>query len=171
MSRTQIQQIVVVILLIAFGIVWIVSRQPSNPMPAVPAVTTPTGPSEQPEASEPRPPAPEISRDLFLPPDAFQQRIRQRELEQERQSQPPSAAPAPEAAAVDLSRFTVQGVFWGTSRPQAIINRKIVSVGDEIDGAKITSISKERILLELNGTEAELKPPPIRSLDRRGLSE
>ncbi|MFH1761093.1 MAG: hypothetical protein ABIA63_08325 [bacterium] len=37
----------------------------------------------------------------------------------------------------------VQGVFWGASFPQAIINDKVVKTGDTVDGARIVSIEKD----------------------------
>lgn len=178
MTRTQIQQLVVVLLLIAFGVIWTLSRK-SSPVPRVIPVgasTPAVGPgvvASESAPSEPLQPPPEIQRDLFLLPSPLQERIRQRQEEIRRQieeqqrvktapSQMPGEPPRPSAAEI-TSSFHLQGIFWGTPHPQAIINRQIVSVGDVIQGAKITSISKDRVLLNSGGTEAELKPPTLRT--------
>lgn len=41
--------------------------------------------------------------------------------------------------------LSVQGLVWGKTNPQAIINHTVVTVGDEIDGVKILNINKEGI--------------------------
>lgn len=46
-------------------------------------------------------------------------------------------------------RYKVQGVVWNTDRRQAIVNRRIVEIGDAVDGAVIRSITENGIELEL----------------------
>lgn len=41
--------------------------------------------------------------------------------------------------------FSVQGLVWGSLRPQAIIDNKIFNLGDEVSGAKIIDISREGV--------------------------
>jgi hypothetical protein len=41
----------------------------------------------------------------------------------------------------------VQGVIWGGIMPQAIINNKIVNIGDVIEGAEVIEISKKGVTL------------------------
>ena len=48
-----------------------------------------------------------------------------------------------------LDKFKVQGVIWGGKFPQAIINNKILGVGDLIEGAEIVSIEKKGITLRM----------------------
>ncbi|MFA4984100.1 MAG: hypothetical protein WC559_02150 [Candidatus Omnitrophota bacterium] len=44
-----------------------------------------------------------------------------------------------------LPSLVVQGMIWGGNLPQAIINNKVLTIGDAIDGVKIKSIDKEGI--------------------------
>jgi len=44
-----------------------------------------------------------------------------------------------------LPSMTIQGIVWGGSFPQAIINNKVVRVGDTIEGVEITDIDKNRV--------------------------
>lgn len=46
---------------------------------------------------------------------------------------------------VSLPGLDIQAVVWGSLIPQAIINGEILRVGDTIEGAKITNITKEGI--------------------------
>lgn len=177
MSRTQIQQTVVVLLLIAFVILGSVSRNSFRSLPTVFPAAAPRAPlpDETPHPPGEAPAPPEVSRDVFLPPGLLQERIKQREIKRlEKKLKPPAPdsaqAGVPVKVEIDVSRFQVQGIFWGVANPQAIINRKIVSVGEEIDGAKIVSISKDRILIRGDSAEAELKPPAVqKSRSERGV--
>lgn len=56
------------------------------------------------------------------------------------------------------SEFTVQGLVWGQAIPQAIINNKVVSVGDTIDDAKVIDISKEGVRLLYQNDIILIKP-------------
>jgi len=51
----------------------------------------------------------------------------------------------------DLGNLKVQGIIWGGRIPQAIINDKVLTVGDTIEGAEILSIDKKGITLSSNG--------------------
>lgn len=169
MTRTQIQQLVVILLLIVFGFVWMNTRKGSTPVPATLSPPAP-GPAERAAPSRPRPPEAEegpagevsLTRDLFQLPALLIRKIRDREkaLEASLEAPPEPAAQVEEPVSVssaDLSAFDLQGIFWGTDRPQAIINRKILSVGDTIEGAKISAISKEGVTLDYRGQTVELK--------------
>lgn len=54
-------------------------------------------------------------------------------------------------------QYQVQGIVWNTNRHQAIINRRIVEVGDTVGDALIKSISEEGIKLDLFGKSYWLK--------------
>jgi len=54
-------------------------------------------------------------------------------------------------AGSDLGNFKVQGIIWGGRFPQAIVNNRVVIVGDTIDGAEILSIDKNGITLSSGG--------------------
>jgi hypothetical protein len=42
----------------------------------------------------------------------------------------------------DVKAMVVKGLVWNTGEPQAIVNDKVVSVGDEIDGVEVISIDQ-----------------------------
>jgi hypothetical protein len=46
-----------------------------------------------------------------------------------------------------LPTLSVQGLIWGSNKPQAIINNKVFNIGDQIEGAKIIEISKDGVKL------------------------
>jgi len=53
--------------------------------------------------------------------------------------------PPEEKEAEPLPALRVQGIVWGGSVPQAIINDKVVRVGDTIEGVRITDINKSGV--------------------------
>jgi len=59
----------------------------------------------------------------------------------------------------DLGNLKVQGIIWGGRIPQAIINDKVLTVGDTIEGAEILSIDKKGITLRSAGTGDNLTIP------------
>lgn len=65
----------------------------------------------------------------------------------------------PEAPPPDLSSLTVQGIVWGGKMPQAIINNKVVKVGDTIEGMRIVSIDKEGITVSQGNRNYNLSSP------------
>lgn len=68
---------------------------------------------------------------------------------------PPPPPPKPRVEAVVdtsfLKEIKISGLVWNTDTPQAIINGKVVKVGDEIKGSKITSIRKDGVELTFKG--------------------
>ena len=58
-----------------------------------------------------------------------------------------------------LPALTVQGVIWGGNFPQAIINNKVLKVGDTIEGVKIKAIAKEGIIVLFEGSESAISSP------------
>lgn len=62
-------------------------------------------------------------------------------------------------ATTDISAFEVEGIIWGGKMPQAIINNKVLSVGDLIDGAQILSIDKSGVNLNISGRTVNLSAP------------
>jgi hypothetical protein len=55
--------------------------------------------------------------------------------------------------------LTVQGLVWGGTFPQAIINNKVVKEGDIVEGAKIISIEKKGITVFFKGGQFNLGAP------------
>ena len=71
---------------------------------------------------------------------------------------PPEVKP-PEAVRLDLEKFAVSGIVWGGMVDQAIINGKVVKVGDTISDVRIVRIDKEGVTIEFKNTEFKLKAP------------
>lgn len=61
---------------------------------------------------------------------------------------------------VSLPQLTVQGIIWGGRLPQAIINNKVVKVGDLLEGAEIVEINKEGATVLFAGVEHQLTTLP-----------
>jgi len=175
MTRSQIQQLVVIFLLVAFVAVWFLTRKtpPLVSPPAIgsPSVATPPSPmlpSPPPPASEDPLPTEEIvlNRDPFQLPSPLKEAVRQREILKE---QPPTPPPQ-EAPPIPTSPppLQLQGVFWGTPRPSAIINRRILYVGDTIDNAKILAVTKDGVTASYGGQEFQLRLPEPNLQGSRG---
>ena len=49
------------------------------------------------------------------------------------------------------------GIFYREINPKALISGKTVSVGDDIDGIRITKIESDRVTLEWKGKVKEIK--------------
>lgn len=52
-----------------------------------------------------------------------------------------------QAQARPLPSLQIQGIVWGGSFPQAVINNKVVREGDTIEEAKITDINKSGVTI------------------------
>jgi hypothetical protein len=63
---------------------------------------------------------------------------------------PTKVVPQP-AKQQDVKAMVVKGLVWNTDEPQAIVNDKVVRVGDSIDGMKIISIQKKGVEFHNNG--------------------
>lgn len=70
---------------------------------------------------------------------------------------------------LDLGRLKVQGIIWGGSTPQAIINNKVLTIGDLIEGAEILSIEKKGITLSFNGAIFDLTAPGQSSVQAKEI--
>jgi len=53
-----------------------------------------------------------------------------------------------------LPALSIEGLIWNTRMPQAIINGRVVRVGDTIEGVKILKIDREGIGVEYQGESA-----------------
>jgi hypothetical protein len=74
------------------------------------------------------------------------------------EAQPSAPPPAPAAPAEDeLAKFKVSSVVVSGKVATAIINGRVVGVGDTVDGAKILAITRHSIDLEINGHQATLR--------------
>jgi hypothetical protein len=64
-----------------------------------------------------------------------------------------------EMPAVPLPSFSVQGLIWGGSMPQAVIDGQVLKVGDTIQDAEIVEINKDGVKLLYNKKIYKLGPP------------
>jgi hypothetical protein len=71
----------------------------------------------------------------------------------------PENAELPKQPELALDDLKVEGVIWGVKTPQAIINGRVLTVGDFIEGAEIISIEKKGITLRFNGAIFDLSAP------------
>jgi hypothetical protein len=58
---------------------------------------------------------------------------------------------------LEIPELKVSGIIYDTDRPQAIINGKVVSVGDVVKGVSIVKIQKGRIDARFEGADITLK--------------
>lgn len=93
---------------------------------------------------------PEELRDPFWPPP--------------QQMEPPEQIPQVEAKVEPLPTLVIQGVVWGGFAPQAIINNKVVKVGDVIEGVHIIDINKDGITVFFDNREYNLSSPAVVNL-------
>ncbi len=63
----------------------------------------------------------------------------------------PRGEPPRAQAAVNLPAITISGLVWDTDQPQAIVNKKIVGVGDKIEDWAITAINEQGIEISWKG--------------------
>jgi len=52
----------------------------------------------------------------------------------------------------------VQGLVWGTNLPQAIVENKVVRIGDHIKEAEVVRIDKEGIMISYKGKTFTIRP-------------
>ncbi len=50
-----------------------------------------------------------------------------------------------ESGVVALPRFNVQGMVWQGANPLAIINNRVLKVGDTLNDAKVVNVSKDGV--------------------------
>lgn len=65
-----------------------------------------------------------------------------------------------------LPQLTVQGIIWGGNLPQAIINNKVVKIGDVLEGAEVVEIEKEGVTVLFAGVDHKLTTQSFGSLEK-----
>ena len=50
--------------------------------------------------------------------------------------------------------YILNGILWDETAPSAVVNGRLVAVGDELDGWKVAEIRKDRVVLS-NGTTTQ----------------
>ena len=71
----------------------------------------------------------------------------------------PEAPPVVAQVETALPSLTVDGIMWGGTIPQAIINGKVVKIDDEINGARVVYIDKEGVILSSSGRQFTVPSP------------
>jgi len=103
-------------------------------------------------------------KDPFQPPEEKEPEVEQKEQITE-EAKPPAPLPA----------LKIEGLVWGGRFPQAIINQKVVKIGDAIEGAQIVDINREGVTLNFNNTQYNLPSPGIISslenINKQNLAE
>ncbi|MFA6358145.1 MAG: hypothetical protein WCY09_05715 [Candidatus Omnitrophota bacterium] len=72
---------------------------------------------------------------------------------------------------VVIDALKVQGIIWGGKMPQAIINDKVLAVGDLIEDAEILNIAKNEITLSFAGEIVTLGAPGSTSPEKENNKE
>lgn len=60
-----------------------------------------------------------------------------------------------------LPTLKIQGIVWGSSMPQAIINNKVLKIGDKIEDASIVEINREGIVILFEKQKYSLSSPGV----------
>lgn len=168
-NRKTLTLIALPLLLLAWGALWMLSRSSSinTASQAAPVSKSPSlAPKKElpPETSNVSQGSPDTQptekRDPFEVPDQLKEILRRREEERlKKQHEAEEAAKAAlearpmehiAAALVALPNLSVQGILWG-DEPKVIINHKILKVGDTIEGAQITRITREGVTAQFQG--------------------
>jgi len=58
-------------------------------------------------------------------------------------------------------KLAIQGIIWGGSLPQAIINNTVVKVGDIIEEARVLEINKEGVTVFFKSRQYKLASPGL----------
>jgi hypothetical protein len=66
---------------------------------------------------------------------------------------------SPEGKARPLPSLVIQGTVWGGPIAQAIINNKVLKVGDKIEGVEIIDINKEGVTVLFDNQISHLNSP------------
>jgi len=86
---------------------------------------------------------------------------------EEKQEEPAQASSAPKEK--PLPTLKIQGIIWGGRIPQAIINNKVVKMGDVIEGVKVVNINKDGVIVLFEDKEHNLSSPvTTHSKDTKG---
>ncbi len=58
-----------------------------------------------------------------------------------------------------LPALKIQGIVWGSSIPQAIINNKVLKIGDKIEDVSIVEINREGVVISFEKQKYNLPSP------------
>jgi len=74
---------------------------------------------------------------------------------------PQAGAAKTTTTVVSLPDMVLQGMVWGGSFPQAIINGRVVKIGDQVSGAEVLDITKEGVLFLYGNNRCLLTPQVV----------
>jgi len=74
-------------------------------------------------------------------------------------SAPGKIPEGPQVQEKPLPPLEVQGIIWGGDFPQAIINNKVVKIGDTVEGVTISAIDKDGVEVIFEQTKHRLSSP------------
>ncbi|HBG61896.1 MAG: hypothetical protein A2Y03_03075 [Omnitrophica WOR_2 bacterium GWF2_38_59] len=63
-----------------------------------------------------------------------------------------------EAVPLEPPRMVISGLVWNSDRPQAIVNNKVIDVGDTIETIQVVAIRKEGIDIDFQGKTITIAP-------------
>ena len=66
--------------------------------------------------------------------------------------------PSPRKKKAKAESYTLEGLIWQTSAPQAIINGQIVRKGSRVSTAEVIDISEKGVKIKVEGKHSLLKP-------------
>ncbi|OGX07828.1 MAG: hypothetical protein A2Z88_08675 [Omnitrophica WOR_2 bacterium GWA2_47_8] len=66
---------------------------------------------------------------------------------------PTSPLIKPPPAEIKPPPLNITGLIWNSDQPQAIINGKVIRVGDEVDNVRVTDIQKNKITISHGGKD------------------
>jgi|CXWL01.1.fsa_nt_gi hypothetical protein len=75
---------------------------------------------------------------------------------------PPLAIPRGQ----DNTAIVIKGLVWNTKIPQAIVNDRVIRVGDHVDGMKVISIHKKGVEFSNNGIKVFVDVSKEKNADR-----
>ena len=58
-----------------------------------------------------------------------------------------------DAKDIPLPKLNIEGLVWNSDMPQAIINDKVVRIGDTIEGVEVVKIEKKGVTIKYSGAE------------------
>lgn len=67
-------------------------------------------------------------------------------------SEVPVVLPGP-----NIDAFVLKGLVWNSDTPQAIVNNKVVKIGDEVNGMRVVAIRQDGVEFSQNGVNKLLR--------------
>lgn len=134
------------------GMLWVRRLATPLPVPATPVAPAPTTP----KTTGARPSLSETARPEYTALSFRDPLVSLLPNEPVAVAASPRLKMEPQAGAMGLPALAVQGMIWGGSVPQVVINGRVYTIGDDVEGARITAIDHRGVTVELNGRPVQL---------------